>query len=77
MAEIAEESLMTLDELQERRNNTAGKKQMVLARLAQVKKMNVVLNKNLDVIRQQEEIYHQLEVAIKRRNQLMEAKNRR
>lgn len=76
MSENVAEPLMTLEELQERRNKTAGKKQMVLARLANVKKMYKLLNQNLETIRQSEELYDELEAAIKRHNALKEVRDR-
>ena len=76
MSEEVAEPLMTLEELQERRNKTAGKKQMVLARLANVKKMYKLLNQNLETIRQSEELYDELEAAIKRHNALKEVRDR-
>lgn len=76
MSENVTEPLMTLEELQERRNKTAGKKQMVLARLANVKKMYKLLNQNLETIRQSEELYDELEAAIKRHNALKEVRDR-
>lgn len=76
MSENVAEPLMTLEELQERRNKTAGKKQMVLARLAHVRKMYKLLNQNLETIRRTEELYDELEAAIKRRNALKEVRDR-
>ena len=77
MSENVVESPMTLEELQERRNKTAGEKQEILAKLADVRKLYKVLNKNMGLIRQKENLYDELEVAIKRHDKLKEEMGRR